>query len=194
MPRSACPTARARFAQFITSGMSDELIAAMGPLPRTHGLLGAMLTSPVPYRTNDVRRDPRFRGWWPSAHPEMRSFLGVPIVAASGIVGALYLTDKVGAEDFDESDQQLIEMLSVHAALAIEKANLYERSRELSIVEERNRLARELHDSVTQKLFGAHADGRGGAPPSSTATPTRPRRSCAACSSSRARRWTSCAR
>jgi signal transduction histidine kinase len=84
----------------------------------------------------------------------MRSFLGVPIVAASGIVGAVYLTDKVGAEDFDEADQQLIEMLSVHAALAIEKANLYERSRELSIVEERNRLARELHDSVTQKLFG----------------------------------------
>jgi signal transduction histidine kinase len=84
----------------------------------------------------------------------MRSFLGVPIVAASGIVGAMYLTDKVGAAEFDEADQQLIEMLAVHAALAIEKANLYERSRELSIVEERNRLARELHDSVTQKLFG----------------------------------------
>ena len=142
------------FAQFITSGMSDELIAAMGPLPRQHGLLGAMLTSPVPYLTSDVRRDPRFRGWWPSAHPQMRSFLGVPIVAASGIVGAIYLTDKVGAEEFDEADQELIEMLAVHAALAIEKANLYERSRELSIVEERNRLARELHDSVTQKLFG----------------------------------------
>jgi signal transduction histidine kinase len=148
------PDGEGAFAQFITSGMSDELIAAMGPLPRTHGLLGAMLTSPVPYRTNDVRRDPRFKGWWPAAHPQMRSFLGVPIVAASGIVGALYLTDKVGAEEFDGSDQQLIEMLSVHAAIAIEKTQLYERSRELSIVEERNRLARELHDAVTQKLFG----------------------------------------
>ena len=155
------PDGEGGFAQFITSGMSDELIAAMGPLPRQHGLLGAMLTSPVPYPTSDVRRDPRFRGWWPSAHPQMRSFLGVPIVAASGIVGAIYLTDKVGAEEFDEADQELIEMLAVHAALAIEKANLYERSRELSIVEERNRLARELHDSVTQKLFGPHADGRG---------------------------------
>jgi signal transduction histidine kinase len=148
------PDGEGAFAQFITSGMSDELIAAMGPLPRTHGLLGAMLTSPVPYRTVDVRRDPRFRGWWPSAHPQMRSFLGVPIVAGSGIVGALYLTDKIGGDEFDDSDQQLIEMLAVHAALAIEKTRLYERSRELSIVEERNRLARELHDSVTQKLFG----------------------------------------
>jgi signal transduction histidine kinase len=148
------PDGEGAFAQFITSGMSDGLIAAMGPLPRTHGLLGAMLTSPVPYRTTDIRRDPRFRGWWPAAHPQMRSFLGVPIVARSGIVGALYLTDKIGADEFDDSDQQLIEMLAVHAALAIEKTRLYERSRELSIVEERNRLARELHDSVTQKLFG----------------------------------------
>ena len=148
------PDGEGAFAQFITSGMSDELIAAMGPLPRTHGLLGAMLTSPVPYRTVDIRRDPRFKGWWPAAHPEMRSFLGVPIVAGSGIVGALYLTDKIGAEEFDDSDQQLIEMLAVHAAIAIDKTRLYERSRELSIVEERNRLARELHDSVTQKLFG----------------------------------------
>jgi signal transduction histidine kinase len=78
----------------------------------------------------------------------------VPIVAGSGIVGALYLTDKVSADEFDDSDQQLIEMLAVHAAIAIDKTRLYERSRELSIVEERNRLARELHDSVTQKLFG----------------------------------------
>jgi signal transduction histidine kinase len=148
------PDGEGAFAQFITSGMSHELIAAMGPLPRTHGLLGAMLTSPVPYRTTDIRRDPRFRGWWPAAHPQMRSFLGVPIVANSGIVGALYLTDKIGVPEFDDADQQLIEMLAVHAALAIEKARLYERSRELSIVEERNRLARELHDSVTQKLFG----------------------------------------
>jgi signal transduction histidine kinase len=148
------PDGEGAFAQFITAGMSDELVAKMGPLPRTHGLLGAMLTSPAPYRTSDVRRDPRFRGWWPAAHPQMRSFLGVPIVARSGIVGAFYLTDKIGADEFAVEDQQLIEMLAVHAAIAIERTRLYERSRELSIVEERNRLARELHDSVTQKLFG----------------------------------------
>ena len=77
-------------------GMSDELIAAMGPLPRTHGMLGAMLESPEPHRTDDIRADPRFRGWWPRAHPSMRSFLGVPIVARGEVIGALYLTEKDG--------------------------------------------------------------------------------------------------
>jgi signal transduction histidine kinase len=148
------PDGEGAFAQFITSGMDDDLVAAMGPLPRTHGLLGAMLQSEEPYRTSDIRRDPRFRGAWPRAHPEMRSFLGVPIVARDGVIGAFYLTEKEGAADFDDGDLQLIEMLAAHAAIAIENARLYERSRELSIVEERNRLARDLHDSVTQKLFG----------------------------------------
>src|SRR3954454_4650571 len=148
------PDGEGAFERFITSGMSDELVAAMGPLPRTHGLLGAMLESEAPYRTLDIRRDPRFRGWWPRAHPTMRSFLGVPIVARGGIIGAFYLTDKVGADAFDDRDQELIEMLAAHAAIAIENARLWQRSRELSVVEERNRVARELHVSVTQTLFG----------------------------------------
>jgi signal transduction histidine kinase len=148
------PDGEGAFERFITSGMTDELVAKMGPLPRTHGLLGAMLESPEPYRTLDIRTDPRFRGWWPRAHPTMRSFLGVPIVARGGIIGAFYLTDKVGADAFDDRDQELIEMLAAHAAIGIENARLWERSRELSVVEERNRVARELHDSVTQNLFG----------------------------------------
>ena len=147
------PDGEGGFRRFLVSGMSDELIAAMGPLPRTHGMLGAMLVTRTPYRSDDIHDDPRFRGWWPRRHPDMRSFLGVPIVSADGVIGALYLTEKLEAPAFDESDQELIELLAAHAAIAITNARLYEQSRELSVLSERNRLALELHDVVSQKLF-----------------------------------------
>ena len=147
------PDGSGGFRSFIVSGMEDELIAAMGPLPRTHGMLGAMLEAAEPFRTDDIHRDPRFRGWWPARHPDMRSFLGVPIVAAEEVIGAFYLTEKKTGPTFDEHDQALIELLAAHAAIAITNTRLNERSRELSILSERNRLALELHDAVSQKLF-----------------------------------------
>jgi signal transduction histidine kinase len=141
------------FDQFLHAGMSDDLVAQLGPLPRTHGMLGAMLSDPRPFRTDDITEDPRFRGWWPDAHPRMRSFLGVPIVAKGDIIGAFYLTEKEDASSFNQGDEQIIAVLAAHAAIAIENARLFEASRELSVVEERNRLARELHDAMTQNLF-----------------------------------------
>ncbi|HTT27527.1 MAG TPA: GAF domain-containing sensor histidine kinase [Solirubrobacteraceae bacterium] len=148
------PDGAGGFRRFLVSGMSDELIASMGPLPRTHGMLGAMLEQRDSYRTDDIHDDPRFRGWWPRRHPDMRSFLGVPIVSPDGnIIGAFYLTEKKDADVFDAADQELIELLAAHASIAITNARLYEQSRELSILSERNRLALELHDVVSQKLF-----------------------------------------
>ena len=138
------------FDRFITSGMTNEQIEAIGPLPRTHGLLAAMLTDPEPYRTDDIRADPRFE-WWPEAHPRMRSFLGVPLLFKGDIVGAFYLTDKEAG--FDDADVDLVRGLAAHAAVVIENARLFEASRERSITEERSRLARDLHDALTQRLF-----------------------------------------
>jgi signal transduction histidine kinase len=141
------------FRRFLTSGMSDELVATLGPLPRQHGVLGAMLETETPHRTRDIHEHPTFRGWWPRGHPDMRSFLGVPIISPDGVIGAFYLTEKIGAPDFSDEDEALITLLAAHAAIAIANARLYEESRELSIVAERNRLALELHDAVSQKLF-----------------------------------------
>jgi signal transduction histidine kinase len=141
------------FARFVTVGMSDELIEQLGPLPRTHGMLDAMLTDPSPFRTADITQDPRFRGWWPPAHPQMRSFLGVPIVSAGDVIGAFYLTDKQGEPSFSAADEAAVVLLASHAAIAIDQARLFEDSRELALVQERGRLARELHDAMSQSLF-----------------------------------------
>jgi signal transduction histidine kinase len=141
------------FARFVTVGMSDELVASLGPLPRTHGLLDAMLRDPSPYRTADITQDRRFRGWWPAAHPQMRSFLGVPIVSAGDVIGAIYLTDKRDGPAFTAGDEAAVVLLASHAAIAIDQARLFEDSRELALVQERGRLARELHDAMSQSLF-----------------------------------------
>jgi signal transduction histidine kinase len=153
------PDGRGGFASFITSGMTSEEWDAIGPLPRTHGLLATVLYGADSHRSLDIRLHPSFEGW-PEAHPDMASFLGVPIVSKGRTIGAFYLTDKLNGVEFSESDQEQIETLAAHAAIAIENARLYGRIRELTVVDERNRLARELHDSVSQQLFSIvlHAD------------------------------------
>ncbi|MCM2391577.1 GAF domain-containing sensor histidine kinase [Streptomyces albipurpureus] len=145
------------FAQFVVDGISDAQWKAIGPLPRQHGILAAMLRDAKAERLADVRKDPRFEGW-PSAHPEMSDFLGVPIKDGEEIIGALFLANKRCAKPqgdcgFTEEDEELLSILAQHAAIALTNARLYERSRELTIAEERSRLAHELHDAVSQKLF-----------------------------------------
>ncbi|ATW47837.1 GAF domain-containing sensor histidine kinase [Streptomyces xantholiticus] len=145
------------FAQFVVDGVSDAQWKAIGPLPRQHGILASMLRDAKPERLADVRKDPRFEGW-PSAHPDMADFLGLPVKDGDEIMGALFLANKrcpkpEGGCGFTEEDEELLGILAQHAAIALTNARLYERSRELTIAEERSRLAHELHDAVSQKLF-----------------------------------------
>jgi len=145
------------FAQFVVDGVSDAQWKAIGPLPRQHGILASMLREAKIERLADVRKDPRFEGW-PSAHPDMSDFLGLPVKDGDEVIGALFLANKdcpkpEGGCGFTEDDADLLGILAQHAAIALTNARLYERSRELTIAEERSRLAHELHDAVSQKLF-----------------------------------------
>ena len=146
------PDGAGGFGLFLTAGVDAGTWARIGTLPRTHGLLGALLSSTETIRLADIRTDERFVGW-PRAHPDMGSFLGVPIVAGGEVLAELFLAEKTGGGEFTDADQALIETLAAHAALAVVNAQRTERARELSVAAERARLARELHDSVTQTLF-----------------------------------------
>src|SRR5215510_1806958 len=147
------PDSIGSFAEFVVDGISDEQWAAIGPLPRQHGLLGIMLQEARPQRLPDITKDPRFVGDWPPAHPALKDFLGMPVMDGEDILGAIYLANKRGGAGFTDADERMLSVLAAHAAIALTNARLYEQSRELTIVQERQRIARELHDAVAQKLF-----------------------------------------
>ena len=90
---------------------------------------------------------------FPPNHPPMSSFLGVPIKVRDEVYGNLYLTDKVGWSEFTSDDEALVEALAVAAGIAIENARLHQRVQAAAVVDDRDRLARDLHDTVIQRLF-----------------------------------------
>jgi len=153
------PDDQGSFAEFVVDGMSERQQKAIGPIPRQHGLLGVLLREGKPLRSDDIRADPRFE-WWPPAHPDMSDFLGVPIRDGSDVLGIIFAACKRDPGGFTERDEQLLALFASHAAIALTNARLYERGRELSVLEERARLARELHDAVSQKLFSIRAKAR----------------------------------
>ena len=138
---------------FITSGVSHETRELIGDPPRGHGLLGLIIREGRSIRIEDIATDPRRYGF-PAHHPEMHPFLGVPVRSRDVTVGNLYLTNAVGGRTFSEDDEQLVERFALHAGIAIENARLHDRVQRLTIVEERERIGRELHDSIIQRLYG----------------------------------------
>jgi signal transduction histidine kinase len=148
------------FGEFVVAGMTQAQQRAIGPLPRQHGMLAALLTAGAPERLADIRQDPRFGGWWPAAHPELTGFLGVPVKNGDDVLGIIFVANKRSGEEFTDRDEELLTLFAAHAAIALTNARLYERSRELSVLEERARLARELHDAVSQRLFSIRAHTR----------------------------------
>ncbi|MFI5285987.1 MAG: GAF domain-containing protein [Candidatus Dormibacteria bacterium] len=144
------PDGRGGFARFVTSGISERVAATIGELPRTHGVLGALLEE-GPILLDDIRSHPRF-SYYPAHHPTLTDFLGVPIRHRGRVVGNLFVSGH-RAGHFTRADARRLETLAAYAGVAIVNAELYARSQRLAVVEERNRVARELHDAATQTLF-----------------------------------------
>src|SRR6201994_388832 len=162
------PDAHGSFAEFVVDGISDRQWRAIGPLPRQHGMLGVLLREARPERLADIRDDPRFEGGWPPAHPDLSGFLGVPVKDGGQVLAIIFAANKVvpapdAGTQFTARDEELLSLFAAHAAIALTNARLSERSRELSVLTERARLARDLHDAVSQKLFSLRARARAAA-------------------------------
>lgn len=139
--------------QFLTSGISKEERARIGALPRGRGLLGVIIKEGQTLRMQDLQSDPRSAGF-PPHHPEMRSLLGVPLVWGNRVIGNLYLTEKEGGGGFTENDEEIVRLLSTQAAVAIRNAELLGQLESMARLEERERIAMDLHDGVIQSIYG----------------------------------------
>ncbi|HUZ40875.1 MAG TPA: GAF domain-containing protein [Acidimicrobiales bacterium] len=141
--------------RFITYGLDLEQRAAIGPEPQGRGLLGEIIRRRTTLRIDDLSGHIMSSGF-PANHPPMHRFLGVPVITGDGhIFGNLYLTDPVDGEAFSEEDEQLTEAFGHATGLVIDQQLLRSNVRALTLAEERERLARDLHDTVIQRLFGA---------------------------------------
>ncbi|MEK7807056.1 MAG: GAF domain-containing protein, partial [Chloroflexota bacterium] len=132
-----------KLVQFVTSGISQRGRERIGRIPEGKGVLGVVLKEGKPLRLADLTQHPASVGI-PPYHPKMKSFLGVPIIFKGRVLGDLYLTNKIGAEEFSQDDETLVTLFAAQAAVVIENARLFEnearRSAQLDLL---NRLGRE---------------------------------------------------
>ncbi len=138
--------------QFLPVGLSHEEERAIGARPTGRGVLGTLIAEGKPLRLADLAASPESFGF-PERHPAMTSFLGVPVRVHGEVYGILYLTNKRTAPEFSEDDEELVLALAMAAGIAIENARLHGLVRDRALTEDRDRIARDLHDSVIQRLF-----------------------------------------
>jgi len=138
--------------QFLTVGLSHEEERAVGARPTGRGVLGTLIGEEKPVRLANLAQSPDSFGF-PAHHPDMTSFLGVPVRVHGEVYGILYLTNKKTAPEFSEDDEELVHALAMAAGTAIENARLHGLVRDRALTEDRDRIARDLHDSVIQRLF-----------------------------------------
>jgi signal transduction histidine kinase len=160
---TACEQANARYAalgvfdddgrlkKFVTMGMSDKEIKRMAHPPHGHGLIGALMDTEIPIRVPSIKDHPSSVGF-PAHHPHMASFLGVPIRSGDKQMGQIYLTEKIGAEEFDENDEMIIQMLAAYASTAITNARLYEQMKERDLALTRRNVDMELLNGIAPTL------------------------------------------
>lgn len=138
--------------QFLTVGLTEAEERAIGPRPTGQCVLRLVITNPEPLRLTGLGTYKNSYGL-PPHHPPVKSFLGVPVRAKGEVFGNLYLTDKMGVGDFTDEDEALAEALALAAGVAIENNRLHDRVRMISVLDDRERIGRDLHDKVVQRLF-----------------------------------------
>lgn len=142
--------------RFVYSGIDQATADKIGDLPQGRGLLRVLVEGGRPMRMKRISDHSESYGFPPN-HPPMNSFLGVPIVVRDQTFGRLYITEKEGAAEFSKDDERIAMTLAAQAGVAIHNANLLDeiraRSEELAVLEERDRISKELHDGVIQSIY-----------------------------------------
>ncbi len=146
------PDDHGSMARFITSGVGERGREEVGTLPHGRGLLGISMRDDATVRVEDIEADPRSFGF-PPGHPRMQTLLSVPVKVEGRAIGNLYLTDRIDGKPFTDDDERLVKSFARHAGLAIHNARMHEELRQLAVLQERERIAQDLHDGSIQSLY-----------------------------------------
>jgi signal transduction histidine kinase len=142
---------------FVVSGLDEATRTAIGKLPVGRGILGLLIREGKPIRLADLGAHPASVGFPPN-HPPMKSFLGVPVASRHGVLGEIYLTEKIGAAEFSEEDQHIATLLAIATASAVENARLFsEQSRLMDEVQQLHRSRERFFAMVNHELRNALA-------------------------------------